>query len=251
LVANGSVNFGPNAGTNGPAPRTLASISLGTSGVVSVQSSASHSNRTVLITSGLTFAGTLSHPLGTLDLADNDMIVTPGDEATVFDALASGFNASSGYWNGSGIQSTAAAMDSTFLTTLGYRTGGNAFDNQNTSSADILVKYTYYGDADLSGTVDGADYHQIDLGFAGQLAGWSNGDFNYDGVVDGADYALIDNTFNQIATLGAGSLAIVADPTAEIAPQSTIAVPEPASAGLLLFAAAAALARRRQRTTKR
>ena len=55
------------------------------------------------------------------------------------------------------------------------------------------MKYTYYGDANLDGAVDGADYQQIDNGFGGGLTGWSNGDFNYDGV----DLVLpADNTLN-------------------------------------------------------
>ena len=114
-----------------------------------------------------------------------------------------------GYWNGSsGIDSTSAATNSSFLTALGYRAGGIAFDGINTSASDLLVKYTYYGDADLDGTVSGSDYHQIDLGFGshGTLSGWSNGDFNYDGVIDGSDYALIDNTFNQLTATNAAAV---------------------------------------------
>jgi hypothetical protein len=90
----------------------------------------------------------------------------------------------------------------------------------------VLVKYTYYGDANLDGIVNGADYQQIDNGFGMHLTGWSNGDFNYDGVVDGSDYSLIDNTFNQINATGAGPLAI-ACPTGLIASGGTSEVPEP------------------------
>jgi hypothetical protein len=83
----------------------------------------------------------------------------------------------------------------------------------------VLVKYTWYGDADLSGTVDGSDYSRIDNGFLNHLTGWQNGDFNYDGVIDGSDYTLIDNTFNR---QGASFFAAIASPTA------VVAVPEPA-----------------------
>jgi len=37
---------------------------------------------------------------------------------------------------------------------------------QPTALDDVLVKYTYFGDANLDGAVTGADYQQIDLGFA-------------------------------------------------------------------------------------
>ena len=69
---------------------------------------------------------------------------------------------------------------------------------------DILVKYTYYGDANLDGKVDASDYSRIDNGYLNHLTGWSNGDFNYDGVINGSDYTLIDNAFNmQGASLAA------------------------------------------------
>ena len=74
------------------------------------------------------------------------------------------------------------------------------------SSGDVLIKYTYFGDANLDGTLNGADYQQIDMGFGMGLTGWQNGDFNYDGVINGADYALLDNTFNQISATGASPL---------------------------------------------
>ena len=59
----------------------------------------------------------------------------------------------------------------------------------------VLVKYSYAGDANRDGVIDGADYGTIDnyVQFPG-TAGFANGDFNYDGVIDGADYGLIDNS---------------------------------------------------------
>ena len=81
-------------------------------------------------------------------------------------------------------------------TTLGL------FDGSATPApSDILVKYTYFGDANLDGHVDGSDYTLIDNGYntrttGAPLTGWFNGDFNYDGRVDGSDYTLIDNAFN-------------------------------------------------------
>ena len=62
------------------------------------------------------------------------------------------------------------------------------------NATDVLVKYTYGGDANLDGLLDGADYGLIDnyIQFPG-TTGWGNGDFNYDGVIDGADYGILDN----------------------------------------------------------
>jgi hypothetical protein len=60
---------------------------------------------------------------------------------------------------------------------------------------DILVKYTYNGDADLNGKIDADDYFQVDNGFAQKLTGYRNGDFDYNGIVDADDYFLIDRAF--------------------------------------------------------
>jgi len=200
----------------------------------------------------LSFGGSSNAWLGKLDLSSDDMIVHGGNLANVANVanqLKAGFNSAAGYWNGAaGIVSTTAAADTRFLTTVGYRTGGIAFDNVNTTATDVLVKYTYYGDADLSGTLDGADYQQIDNGFGLKLTDWSNGDFNYDGVVDGADYALIDNTFNQLAA-GTDPLAIIASAAQLNAiPTASAAVPEPAEFALLWLASCGALLRRWRRS---
>ena len=45
----------------------------------------------------------------------------------------------------------------------------------------VLVKYTYYGDADFSGLVTFDDYARIDAGFSGSHTGWLNGDFDGSG----------------------------------------------------------------------
>src|ERR1019366_8740561 len=94
--------------------------------------------------------------------------------------------------------------DPTHLTTLGVLSdsifGSTAqLQQMGTSSpppTDILIKYTYYGDTNLDGQVDGSDYARIDNGYIMGLSGWSNGDFNYDNQINGSDYTLIDNAFN-------------------------------------------------------
>ena len=55
------------------------------------------------------------------------------------------------------------------------------------------MKFTYVGDTNLDGKVDGTDYSRIDNGYLMNLTGWANGDFNFSGNVDGSDYLLIDN----------------------------------------------------------
>ena len=61
-------------------------------------------------------------------------------------------------------------------------------------ATSVLVKYTYSGDLNMDGLIDGADYGTIDnyVQFPG-TSGYANGDFNFDGLIDGADYGLLDN----------------------------------------------------------
>jgi hypothetical protein len=121
-------------------------------------------------------------------------------------------------------------------------TSSNEFDGYTPAAADILVKYTYYGDANLDGKVDGSDYSRIDNGYRNHLTGWYNGDFNYDGVVDASDYTLIDNAFNQQGA----SLTDAVETTAEIAPYGVAAVPEPMSLTLAGIGCLALLRRHRR-----
>jgi fibronectin-binding autotransporter adhesin len=243
--------------TTGIVPVMLGNLNLVAGGTLTVASPASagsianHPNRMQLV-----LTGTLGNA-GNIDLGGNDMIIqnanTSAATATltaVTAQLASGFS-SAGYWAGTAngsIRSSAAAGDATFLTTLGVATGLTSFDGATIPATDVDVKYTYYGDANLDGTVDGSDYSLID-GHNGLTSGgtWQTGDFNYDGKVDGSDYSLIDNAFNQ---QGSGGLATamndVATNTSEIASGSA-AVPEPASLGLLGIGALGLMNRRRRR----
>ena len=199
---------------------------------------------------------------GLLDLTTNAIVVHSGSLSSVTTLVKSGYNG--GGWNGStGIVSSAAAAGSneavgvilndngTGTKTPLYGTGGSIaatfVGGATPVDADILVRFTYYGDANLDGKVDGADYARIDAGFLSQstttkLTGWYNGDFNYDGKVDASDYTLIDNAFNTQAAPVGGS--IVATSTGEVAPAA--AVPEPVTASLLGLAAVGFVARRRR-----
>jgi autotransporter-associated beta strand protein len=223
-----------------------------TGGTAQAASSTSTATKNTLFASSLAISGT-----GLLDLTNNDLLVQSDGGATTLSGItaliAKGYNY--GHWNGtSGITSSAAAANTTHLTALGVIVNDNGsgsqvysqFDGQSTSDGDVLVKYTYYGDANLDGKVDGSDYSLIDAGYAsgGTLTGWQNGDFNYDGVIDGSDYALIDNAFNNQGTgFGASASALTAASTAQVA---ATAVPEPASLGLAALATSALTVRRRR-----
>ncbi len=204
---------------------------------------------------------------GTLNLNNNLLVIngTTTTFATVNSQVATGFN--NGKWNGSGgaINSGSAAADTAHLSALGVivNDDGTGASNPLYTSLDgdaaltdgnILVKYTYYGDTNLSGSVDGGDYSRIDSAFLNnqnsantRLTGWFNGDFNYDGVINGSDYTLMDNAFNsQGATLEATIASPSASVTAEIAP-GVSSVPEPAALGLIGMGAVGLLGRRSRR----
>jgi hypothetical protein len=179
-----------------------------------------------------------------LDLANNPMIVHGGNLASITASLAQGYNG--GNWTGSGIISTTAAGDASHLSALAVIQTSTAgtFEGAAVNAGDVEIKYTYYGDANLDGKVDASDYSRIDNGYLQQLTGWFNGDFNYDGVVNGSDYTLIDNAFNSQGAAFANESTHI---TAEIAPASIAAVPEPT--GLLPLVNCLVLLRRSLRRT--
>jgi len=70
----------------------------------------------------------------------------------------------------------------------------DVWSGRTVDGSAVMIKYTYMGDANLDGTIDGGDYGVIDNFVQVPAAsGYFNGDFNFDGVVDGGDYGIIDN----------------------------------------------------------
>ncbi len=250
---------------------TVGPVSISSGAIVSVTSTSL--SRGVLFTPSLSIAGTAGAFSGKLDLNSNDLVITAQSLAQITAMVAAGCN--SGAWNGNGIASSAAASNP--LTALGAIVNDNAsgsplygpagtialtFDGSAPSDGNILVKYTYYGDANLDGHVDGSDYSLIDNAFLQDqtyltqnpngsslpLTGWFNGDFNYDGVINGSDYTLIDNAFNtQGADLASSIAGLDATATVQIGGlPASVAVPEPAMLGLLCIGSMALLGRGRR-----
>jgi hypothetical protein len=202
------------------------SLSNGSSAVVaSLGVSRTATNHRVLV---LGLAGAASAPLfsidstSKLDLTDNDLVDHAGSFTAINTMLQSGLNTGAGYWNGSGINSSAAAAGSVFTLSEGQAFSAGTFDNETVATSDVEIRYSYYGDATLDGHVDGSDYSRIDNGVLGGLSGFNNGDFNYDGVINGSDYTLIDNAFN---VQGASLSAQIATPAAEVVMGVTSATP--------------------------
>ena len=186
---------------------------------------------------------------GKLDLTSNKLIIKNaadfigtwnGTAYTNFVGLVqSGRNG--GAWNGGGIVTSSASAD---LTGLGIATAqqagraGGTFGGVSVSAADLLIMYTYAGDANLDGKINIDDYGRIDgnVASSGSVFGWFNGDFNYDGKINIDDYGIIDGNINrQGSPFGTAGVP---------GPEGMVAVPEPAGMALLgLFPVLAALRR--------
>ena len=180
----------------------------------------------------LTLAGG-TNPTATLDITNNNLIVHNGNLATLTAQVKKGLNISGTVWAGAGITSSTAAADTNGLTAVGimsnndgsggavYSTwpiGADAGGGVSVVNTDVLVKYTYFGDADLNGVVDNStDYLLWSNGFSsnGSLSGWFNGDFDYSGTVDNStDYLLWLNGLSSQGSPLVGSVQPVPEPSA-------------------------------------
>ena len=197
----------------------------------------------------------------TLDLGANKLITdTPAGAAT--DGVYSGVQGevqrayNFGAWDQPGLTTSqenagqnAGPLSGT--TTIGVATAEQVlfigptettlFMGQTVTGASTIAMYTYAGDVNLDGLVDGADYGTLDnwIQFPG-TSGYANGDVNYDGVIDGADYGVLDNTIQlQGAPIPGVNGAAALD--------AVSAVPEPSACGFALLGAAALVTRRRRR----
>jgi hypothetical protein len=219
VVANANLlfagGFGVGAGTANVGSQ-INKIGAGTLGVGNYRASALNiaAGTVRVLNNGGTFGTSVvntlniaggASPTARLDLGDNDLIIDytgASPYSTVRAQVTAGH--AFGAWNGNGIASRAANLDAAQITALGLVEGadyigamGNTFSGQTIDATSLLIKYTYYGDTDLSGEVDFDDYARIDTTFlgGGVTNKWFDGDFDYNGVVDFDDYALIDAAF--------------------------------------------------------
>ena len=135
--------------------RQFSTLSVSAGASLTFATASAHADRQVVVLAAAPTVG------GTLDLGGNDMIVRSGTLSTITAMAHAGYDG--GTWIGTGgLASAAAGADAGHLTALGVianRKGDGtavyaAFDGVAVTAADVLVKYTYDGDATLDGTVN-------------------------------------------------------------------------------------------------
>jgi hypothetical protein len=182
------------------ATQKLGDVNIGTGGKVTLLSAPTANSRAIVTDTAQINAG------GVLDLGNGAMIVNYSSGSpftTIRNHIRTGRN--NGAWNGTGITSSAAQTANPANKTLGVMESadyfgiygsGATFAGQAIDPTCVLVRYTYYGDADFNGKVTFDDYVKTDNGFNNHLTSWAAGDFDGNGVVNFDDYVLLDMAFN-------------------------------------------------------
>jgi hypothetical protein len=172
--------------------------------------------KTVGLPAGTTRVNAVS-VAGRLDVGTNALVVdyagpsllgaagTPG--SGVARLIASGFAA--GSWNGSGIITSVGAG----LSAVGYAEAAEVLGISGNQTAvwkgvtvdatSLLLRHTYYGDADLNGQVTLDDFTLFLHGYQAPLpatSNWLNGDFDYSGTVTLDDFTLFLRGYQQQGT---------------------------------------------------
>jgi hypothetical protein len=152
----------------------------------------------VLVTESLGVFGA-----GRLDLADNDAIIdypAASPIAAIQDMLETGYAA--GTWAGPGINTSLG--DATTLA-LGYAEAADVatdgeFSGEPVDATAVLIMFSRYGDANLSGNVDLVDFNRLVANFGASPRRWAAGNFDYDNDTDLSD-------FNKLAAnFGSGAM---------------------------------------------
>jgi len=214
---------------------------------------------------------------GRLDLSDNDLIVNDGNVAVIRTLLTSGQLAVAG---SDGITTSDNDLSKSHGHATAAQLGVTQFRGEKIFANDVIVRFTFNGDANLDGRVNTVDFNRLAGGFGGTAPDWFAGDFNYDSLVNSLDFALLasnhgkaiaseDYLWPAVPESLSGTLTISVSDLPEIdrletargitfdaslpyraAPASDIGtvVPEPGVVGFVLGTAMGLLRRRRRLT---
>jgi hypothetical protein len=207
---------------------------------------------------------------GTLDIGKNEVLVdygntytTPGTDpmSSIRALIQRGYN--NGAWNGPGIISSAIAAANANSTNpqygVGFSDGADTINGHpivsGLSSGQIEIKYTLLGDANLDGTVNGADFSILAANFGQGYTNWDQGNFLFTPAINGTDFSALAHNFGQGANLvddtvsPADIAALDSFALANGLPlPNIVGVPEPASLLSLVFLAALTTRRRKKRS---
>jgi hypothetical protein len=150
-----------------------------------------------------------------LDVASSQVTVVAGDLDEINALVVSGY--AGGAWTGSGINSSSAAA-------AGDRSLGIGQEG-----SDVLVKFTYSGDATLDGAVTIADLGVLAANWQGTDKYWFEGDFNYDGSVNIADLGILAGNWQK----GTGGGMSFEEALAMFDVFDGVVIPEPSALGLI------------------
>lgn len=238
--AGGSATFTA-AGLTGP----FSGITVAAGGTVAVAPlNRTPSSLNVLVTQNLSIA-----PGGMLDLGNSDLILRNG--AAGLSALRAHF--ATGRFTAAAAQPSSPAYAPYTTLAIFVNDGGNglpyftAYDGvAGLTASDVIVKYTYVGDTNLDGVLNGSDLGNMLEGLSRGAAGWNFGDIDNSGTVTLSDLAAFNAAFAwynaQVSPVslggGSGELAAVG------------AVPEPGGLAALAVPGSLLLHRRRRTASR-
>jgi hypothetical protein len=161
---------------------------------------------------------------GRLDITDKHLIIETGSVGSWNGSTYTGLTGAiqsgrgDGRWNGaSGVVTSMTAATTSILTTIAIAPGEAVSADFDFDPTDTVIRYTWGGDADLNGLLDGDDYFFIDshVHQSGSVFGFHNGDFDYNGEINGDDYFILDSNILFAQTSGAlTGLAAIPEPSA-------------------------------------
>jgi hypothetical protein len=243
-----------------------AGFNLNVSNAMTISGSVAGSGSLTLAGTGVTTVGSLTI-LGTgqLDITDNKLIINygagnPSPVNSIGGYIALGYNAAN--FNGPGIISSKvasvnAANGNPHLYAIGYADASDvAVQSQGLTPGTVEIEPAIVGDANLDGVVNFSDFQLLAANFNGTNTTWDEGNFNYDGKTNFSDFQLLAANFNDSTTLdnaefnAMNQFALSNGFTMTANPDGTgftlSAIPEPATASILLLAAAGSLMRRKR-----